>query len=144
MRRFEPQMIAFLCNWCAYDGADAAGRARRLYPAGLKAIRVMCSGRIDPQFILEAFKSGADGVMVLGCPLGNCHYKNGNIEALKRLELVSRVLPYFGIDRRRLVLDWVAAGEGEKFVAVVETLSATLRQLGPLGRHLETVRTLNR
>ena len=134
-KRFEPQMIGFLCNWCAYEGADAAGRARKIYPVGLKAIRVMCSGRIDPQFILAAFEGGADGVLILGCPLGNCHYKNGNTEVLKRVTLVTRLLRDFGIDPQRLVLDWVAAGEGEKFVAVVEAMSASLKRLGPLSRN---------
>jgi F420-non-reducing hydrogenase iron-sulfur subunit len=133
MKPFVPHLIGFLCNWCAYEGADAAGRARRTYPEGFKAIRVMCSGRVDPQYILEAFDAGADGVLILGCPDGSCHYKSGNVEVLKRVTLVNRTLQQFGIDPNRLVLDWVAAGEGDKFVKIVETMTAELRQMGPLG-----------
>ena len=132
MRPFEPQLIGFLCNWCAYEGADAAGRSRRKYPAGFKAVRVMCSGRVDLHHILEAFGAGADGVLILGCPHGSCHYKSGNVEVLKRVTLVDRTLRQFGFDSNRLALDWVSAGEGEKFAKIVETMFARLKQMGPL------------
>ena len=129
---FEPTIIAFLCNWCSYEGADAAGRARLECPPGVRAVRVMCSGRTDPDFILEAFRLGADGVLVLGCPPGNCHYKNGNIETLKRITLLKKVLGHYGVDAERLVLDWISAGEGEKFVSVVKAMIAKVKLLGPL------------
>ncbi|MCK4794193.1 MAG: hydrogenase iron-sulfur subunit [Desulfobacteraceae bacterium] len=131
---FEPKIIGFLCNWCSYEGADAAGRARKAYPAGLRVVRVMCSGRVDPQFILEAFKEGADGVMILGCHPGDCHYKEGNLQMLKRYVILKRVLSQFGIEEDRLKLDWISAGEGDKFVKVVCEMTERMRQLGPLPR----------
>jgi F420-non-reducing hydrogenase iron-sulfur subunit len=131
---FEPKIIGFLCNWCSYEGADAAGRARKAYPANLRVVRVMCSGRVDPQFILEAFKEGADGVMILGCHPGDCHYKEGNIQTLKRYHVLKRVLSTLGIEEDRLRLDWISAGEGDKFVQVVSEMTERMRQLGPLPR----------
>lgn len=131
---FEPKIIGFLCNWCSYEGADAAGRARKAYPANLRVVRVMCSGRVDPQFILEAFKEGADGVMILGCHPGDCHYKEGNLQMLKRYAILKRVLSQFGIEEDRLKLDWISAGEGDKFVKVVCEMTERMRQLGPLPR----------
>lgn len=131
---FEPKIIGFLCNWCSYEGADSAGRARKAYPANLRVVRVMCSGRVDPQFILEAFKEGADGVMILGCHPGDCHYKEGNLQALKRYGVLKRVLGQFGIEEDRLRLDWISAGEGDKFVQVVSDMTERMRQLGPLRR----------
>jgi len=131
---FEPKIIGFLCNWCSYEGADAAGRARKAYPAGLRVVRVMCSGRVDPQFILEAFKEGADGVMILGCHPGDCHYKEGNLQTLKRYYVLKRVLSTLGIEEDRLRLDWISAGEGDKFVQVVSEMTERMRQLGPLPR----------
>ena len=134
MTGFEPKIIGFLCNWCSYEGADAAGRGRKAYPANLSVVRVMCSGRVDPQFILEAFKEGADGVMILGCHPGDCHYKEGNLQALKRYGVLKRVLGQFGIEEDRLRLDWISAGEGDKFVQVVSDMTERMRQLGPLRR----------
>jgi F420-non-reducing hydrogenase iron-sulfur subunit len=131
---FEPKIIGFLCNWCSYEGADAAGRARKAYPANLRVVRVMCSGRVDLQFILEAFKEGADGVMILGCHPGDCHYKEGNLQTLKRYHVLKRVLSRFGIEEDRLRLDWISAGEGDKFVQVVSEMTERMRQLGPLPR----------
>ncbi|MBN1843019.1 MAG: hydrogenase iron-sulfur subunit [Deltaproteobacteria bacterium] len=131
---FEPKIIGFLCNWCSYEGADAAGRARKAYPAGLRVVRVMCSGRVDSQFILEAFKEGADGVMILGCHPGDCHYKEGNLQMLKRYVILKRVLSQFGIEEDRLKLDWISAGEGDKFVKIVCEMTERMRQLGPLPR----------
>jgi len=134
MTGFEPKIIGFLCNWCSYEGADSAGRARKAYPANLRVVRVMCSGRVDPQFILEAFKEGADGVMILGCHPGDCHYKEGNLQALKRYGVLKSVLGQFGIEEDRLRLDWISAGEGDKFVQVVSDMTERMRQLGPLHR----------
>lgn len=132
MKDFEPKIVGFLCNWCSYEGADAAGRARKVYPPNLQVVRVMCSGRVDPQFVLKAFKEGADGVIILGCHIGDCHYKTGNIQALKRYQLFKRVLADFGIDPERFRLDWISAGEKEKFVEVVTKMVETVRGLGPL------------
>ena len=134
MKGFEPKIIGFLCNWCSYEGADAAGRARKAYPANLRVVRMMCSGRVDPQFILEAFKEGADGVMILGCHPGDCHYKEGNLQTLKRYYVLKRVLSTLGIEEDRLRLDWISAGEGDKFVQVVSEMTERMRQLGPLPR----------
>ena len=132
MNQFEPKIIGFLCNWCSYSGADSAGRAQKEIPANFKVIRVMCSGRIDPQFVMKAFHEGADGVFILGCHPGDCHYKEGNYKALRRFELLKRVVKDFGIEDGRLRLDWVSASEGEKYVQVVQEMVETVRQLGPL------------
>ena len=131
MNNFEPHIVGFLCNWCSYEGADSAGRARLVYPANMKVVRVMCSGRNDPVFILEAFNAGADGVLILGCPPGSCHYKTGNVEVLKRVKVLKKVLAQFGIAEDRLIIDWVSAGEAEKFVKVVSEMVENVRRLGP-------------
>jgi F420-non-reducing hydrogenase iron-sulfur subunit len=131
---FEPKIIGFLCNWCSYEGADSAGRARKEYPANLRVVRVLCSGRTDAQFIIEAFKEGADGVMILGCHPGDCHYKEGNLHVLKRYTMLKRMLEQFGIEQDRLSLDWISAGERDKFVEVVSQMVEKLRRLGPLPR----------
>ncbi|MCG2711721.1 MAG: hydrogenase iron-sulfur subunit [Candidatus Omnitrophica bacterium] len=132
MSEFEPNIIGFFCNWCSYEAADAAGRAQKSYPANLKAVRLMCSGRIDPQFVLEAFKDGADGVLVLGCHPGDCHYKDGNNKALSRFKLLREVLISFGIEPQRFKLSWVSAAEADKFTAVVNEMVDSLKRLGPL------------
>lgn len=129
---FEPKIVAFLCNWCSYAGADAAGGQHREVPANLRVIRVMCSGRVDPQFVLKAFKEGADGVMVLGCHPGDCHYKEGNYKTLRRMRLLEKMLPQFGIEKERFYLDWVSASEGEKFSKVTLEMTERVRRLGPL------------
>lgn len=132
MTRFEPKIIGFLCNWCAYEGADAAGRARKPYPANLRVIRVLCSGRTDPQFVMEAFKEGADGVLILGCHPGDCHYKEGNFQTLKRYAILKRILGQFGIEEERFQLDWISPGERDRFVEVVSRMVDQVRELGPL------------
>lgn len=134
MSNYEPKIIGFLCNWCSYEGADAAGRARKEYPANFSAVRVMCSGRIDPQFIIAAFQDGADGVMILGCHPGDCHYKEGNYKALRRYALLKNVLMQLGIEQERFKLDWISASEGDKFVAAVTEMVEKVRALGPLYR----------
>ena len=134
MNRFEPVIVGFLCNWCAYEGADAAGRARKPYPPNLRVIRILCSGRTDPQFILEAFGEGADGVLILGCHPGDCHYKEGNFQTLKRYTILKRMLGQFGIEGDRLRLDWISASERDRFVEVVSEMVERVRQLGPLPR----------
>jgi F420-non-reducing hydrogenase iron-sulfur subunit len=134
MNRFEPKIIGFLCHWCAYEGADAAGRARKPYPVNLRVIRVLCSGRTDPQFVMEAFKEGADGVLIFGCHPGDCHYKEGNFQTLKRYTMLKKMLVQFGIEGDRLRLDWISAGERDKFVEVVSEMVEKVRELGPLVR----------
>ena len=129
---FEPKIIGFLCNWCSYAGADLAGVSRIQYPPNIRIIRVMCSGRIDPAFVLEAFKDGADGVLVAGCHLpSDCHYISGNFKALRRITLLREVLKDFGIEPERLRLEWISASEGDKFAAVVRDMVNEVKKLGP-------------
>lgn len=125
----SPRIIAFFCHWCAYEAADGAGRARIDFPAGVDAVRVMCSGRVAPGHILTALENGADGVLVVGCPLGDCHYKSGNREALKRVALVQETLAAMGIARDRVRVEWAGAGEAERLAAVVNDMSARLKRL---------------
>jgi len=132
MKSFEPKIVAFVCNWCSYAGADKAGQLKLEYPANVKLIRVMCSGRVDPQFVMEAFREGADGVMVLGCHPGDCHYRTGNFKTMRRFNLFERLLKQFGIEPDRFMLDWVSAGESEKFQKVVTEMTTRVKALGPL------------
>ncbi len=132
MADFKPKIVAFLCNWCSYEGADKAGGQKLNYYAGIKIIRVMCSGRVDPYFVLKAFREGADGVMVLGCHPGDCHYRKGNISALKRMRLLEKMIVQFGVERERFMLDWISAGESEKFQKTAEKMTSRILNLGPL------------
>jgi F420-non-reducing hydrogenase iron-sulfur subunit len=129
---FEPTIVGFLCNWCSYTGADLAGTARIKHRPNLRVIRVMCSGRVDPTFVMQAFASGADGVMICGCHPGDCHYLEGNDKAYRRFQLLKRLLISYGIEKERLRLEWVSASEGERFARLVDTMTAELRDLGPL------------
>jgi F420-non-reducing hydrogenase iron-sulfur subunit len=129
---FEPKVVGFLCNWCSYTGADLAGTARMVYAPNVRIIRVMCSGRVDPQFVLKAFSEGADGVLISGCHPGDCHYQEGNYQALKRHKLLNKVLEQFGIEQDRFRLEWVSASEGAKFQQVCNEFTDQLRELGPL------------
>ncbi|HYB68973.1 MAG TPA: hydrogenase iron-sulfur subunit [Candidatus Acidoferrales bacterium] len=129
---FEPKIIGFLCNWCSYAGADLAGVSRIQYPTNIRIIRVMCSGRIDPTFIFEAFKDGADGVLVAGCHLpSDCHYISGNFKALRRITLLKNTLKELGIEPERVRLEWVSASEGDKFAAIVRDMVGDLKKIGP-------------
>lgn len=129
---FEPIIVGFLCNWCSYAGADLAGVSRIQYPPNIRVIRVMCSGRVDPAFILEAFRSGADGVLVSGChPPADCHYLSGNFKALRRVILLRKVLKEFGIEPERLWIEWISASEGDKFARVVTEMVKEIKKLGP-------------
>lgn len=132
MSEFEPKIAAFLCNWCSYAGADQAGNNRRAFQPNVRIVRVMCSGRVEPDFVLKAFKEGADGVIVLGCHPGDCHYAEGNYKAKRRMALLARMLEQFGIESERFKLDWVSAAEGEKFVTVTKEFTDGVRSLGPL------------
>lgn len=131
MAKFEPKIIGFLCNWCSYAGADLAGVSRMQYPPNVRVIRVMCSGRVDPSFVLKAFAEGADGVMVTGCHLGQCHYVTGNYSTEKRIKMLQTLLGDVGIEKERLVLKWISAAEGEIFANTVKEFTETIKKLGP-------------
>ncbi len=132
MAEFEPKIVAFCCSWCSYAGADLAGVSRLQYPANIEIIRVMCSGRIDPTFVLEAFTNGADGVLVAGCHIpSDCHYLSGNLRAQRRIAMTINLLKQFGIEPERLRLEWVSASEGDKFASVVKEMTEKIKELGP-------------
>lgn len=128
---FEPIVLAFSCNWCSYTSADLAGVNRFFYPANVRVIRFMCSGRIEPEFIMEAFENGADGVIVSGCKLSECHYISGNEKAQKRLELTGRLLDLLGIGADRLGSVWISAAEGAKFADYMNDFVDKIREMGP-------------
>ncbi len=131
-REWQPRIVAFFCNWCTYTAADLAGVSRLKHASNIRIIRVMCSGRVDPQFVLEAFARGADGVLMGGCHPGDCHYMEGNYKALRRVRLLRRMLRDLGIEEDRFRLEWISASEGEKVRAVVNDMTARVRSLGPL------------
>src|SRR5512133_3751949 len=128
----EPRIVAFLCNWCAYQAADRAGQAKLAYPQSLLTVRVMCTGRVEPAFVLQAFREGADGVLVAGCHPGDCHYVDGNLRAVARHAVLSRALEQAGIEPARFRLAWAGATEGEPLAAAARDLAEALRELGPL------------
>ena len=130
--QYEPIIVGFLCNWCSYRAADLAGTARMRYAPNMRPIRVMCSGRVDPQFVLKALREGADGVLIAGCHPGECHYVEGNIKALRRFILLKQTLRQWGIEEERVQLVWAAASEGNVLAAAVDKMTAELRALGPL------------
>jgi F420-non-reducing hydrogenase iron-sulfur subunit len=130
--KFEPRIVAFFCNWCTYLAADLAGTSRMKYPPNARVIRVMCSGRIDPQFILKAFASGADGVLIGGCHPGDCHYQEGNYKCLRRFNLLKRVVKEMGIEDERFRLEWISASEGDRLRTVMFDMVEKVRALGPL------------
>jgi F420-non-reducing hydrogenase iron-sulfur subunit len=131
MDEFEPRIVGFCCNWCAYAGADLAGVSRLQYPPNLRMIRLMCSGAVAPVYILEAFQRGADGVFIGGCHPRDCHYLEGNYKTLRRILLLKKLLPQFGIDPERLRLEWVSAAEGQRFAQVVTDFVEEIKKLGP-------------
>lgn len=128
---FEPIVLAFCCNWCAYAGADLAGTSRTQYPPNLRIIRVMCTGMVHPNLVIEALTKGADGVLVLGCHPGDCHYLEGNLRAEARREAIELLLEDLGLERERFRLEWVSASEGPRFARVVAEMVASIKQLGP-------------
>lgn len=130
---WQPKVVAFCCNWCSYAGADLAGVMRRQYDPAVRIVRVMCSSRIDAGLILECFERGADGVMVLGCHPGDCHYISGNIREEMRVQDAWELLDLLGIGRERLVLRWISASEGELFGRTIDDFCALVRELGPAG-----------
>jgi len=129
---FEPVIVGFTCNWCSYRAADLAGTARMKYPPNIRLIRLMCSGRLDPTFVLKAFSGGADGVLITGCHPGECHYIEQNYKALRRFMLLQRTLAQFGIEPQRVRLVWASAAEGHKLVDEITAMVEEIRQLGPL------------
>jgi F420-non-reducing hydrogenase iron-sulfur subunit len=129
---FEPRIVGFLCNWCSYSGADLAGVSRLASAPNVRSVRVMCSGRVDPTFVLRAFELGADGVLIAGCHPGDCHYAEGNYKALRRFVGLRRLLAARGIAPERLRLEWISAAEGEKYARVVNEMTEQVRRLGPL------------
>jgi F420-non-reducing hydrogenase iron-sulfur subunit len=131
--QWQPKIVAFFCNWCTYTAADLAGVSRLKHAPNVRIIRVMCSGRVDPQFVLEAFAKGADGVLIGGCHPGDCHYIEGNYKALRRIQLFKRVLNDMGIEEDRFRLEWISASEGEKVKVVVNDMVEKVKTLGPLG-----------
>ncbi len=134
---FEPKIVAFFCNWCTYTAADLAGISRMQYAPNVRPIRLMCSGRVDPQFVFAALREGADGVLIGGCHPGDCHYQEGNYNACRRFELLRLMLRDFGIEDERVRLEWISASEGDRVQAVCNEMTEQIRALGPL--HLTTV-----
>ena len=132
-KTWEPRIVAFFCNWCTYTAADLAGVSRLRYAPNARIIRVMCSGRVDPQFILDAFSKGADGVLIGGCHPGDCHYMEGNYKTLRRVQLLKRMLNQMNIEEHRFRLEWISASEGERVKTVINEMTEQVRALGPLG-----------
>jgi F420-non-reducing hydrogenase iron-sulfur subunit len=133
--RFEPKILGFLCTWCSYTGADLAGTARLKYPSNLRTVRVPCSGRVSPELVMRAFDDGADGILILGCHIGECHYENGNHRTAKRVPTLRSLLAFTGLEPERLGLDWVSASEGERFAHIVDEFTTAVRALGPCTWH---------
>jgi F420-non-reducing hydrogenase iron-sulfur subunit len=132
MSEFEPNIVAFLCNWCSYAGADLTGTTRTHYPPTVKVIRVMCTGRVNPLFVAQALQKGADGVLISGCHPGECHYMKGNFLARRRFMMMKNLLEFMGIDPRRIRMSWVSASEGKKFAEVISEVTRDIAELGPL------------
>lgn len=129
---FEPEIIAFLCNWCSYAGADLAGVSREQYPSNILNIRVMCSSRVSPEHVFESFQEGADGVLIAGCHPGDCHYIDGNYKTIRKTWLLKKMMDDMGIDPDRLRLEWVSSAEGGKFAKVMEEMTDEIKKMGPL------------
>jgi F420-non-reducing hydrogenase iron-sulfur subunit len=130
--RFEPRILGILCTWCSYSGADSAGQAHAAYPPNVEVVRVLCSGRVDPAFIISALADGADGVLVCGCHPGDCHYINGNCKAAGRMAALSAMLDQLGIERERVRLEWISAAEGTRYAELIAEMTEQVRELGPL------------
>lgn len=129
---WQPSIVAFFCNWCTYTAADLAGVSRLRHASNVRIIRVMCSGRVDPQFVINAFAKGADGVLIGGCHFGDCHYMEGNYKAARRFHLLKRMLKDMGIEEERFRLEWISASEGERVKTVINDMTAKVKALGPL------------
>ncbi|MFO8060521.1 MAG: hydrogenase iron-sulfur subunit [Bacillota bacterium] len=129
--QWQPRIVAFACRWCTYAGADLAGTSRKKYPPSVRVIRVPCSGRVNPSFVIRAFQRGADGVLVSGCHPGDCHYIEGNLYTRRRYSLAKRFLEYLGIEPGRFRVEWISAAEGDRFAELVTEMTEDIRQLGP-------------
>jgi F420-non-reducing hydrogenase iron-sulfur subunit len=136
--KWEPKIVAFLCNWCSYAGADLAGTSRIQYPPNVRIIRVPCSGRVDPFFILASLQKGVDGVLVSGCHPGECHYLTGNYSARRKFAVLKNLLEFAGIEEARVQFSWVSASEGVRFAKVIETITEKIRDLGPSKKLVKT------
>ncbi|MBW1824682.1 MAG: hydrogenase iron-sulfur subunit [Deltaproteobacteria bacterium] len=132
MSKFEPNIVAFLCNWCSYAGADLTGTTRTHYPPNVKVIRVMCTGRVNPLFLVQSLRQGADGVLISGCHPGECHYLKGNYLARRRFLLMKNLLEFIGINPERIRMSWVSASEGKKFADVITEVTQEIKKIGPL------------
>ena len=132
---FEPRIVGILCNWCSYAGADLAGISRKKFAPNVRVVRVMCSGRVEPSFVMKAFESGADGVVILGCHPGDCHYSEGNYKTLRRYPLLKKTLAQLGVEDERVRLEWVSASEGDRFAAIVNEMTEQVRKLGPFHKN---------
>ena len=139
MADWEPEIIAFFCNWCTYGAADLAGVSRFQYPANIRVIRLPCSGRVCPKFILAALREGADGVWVSGCHPGDCHYIEGNYYARRKFTLLTNLLTFMGVEPERLQFSWISSAESTKFVTVVNEVTDNIRALGPAMRFVKTL-----
>ena len=131
MEAFEPTIIAFVCNWCTYTAADLAGTSRLIYSPNVRLIRVMCTGMVDPKYIIKALLEGADAVLVSGCHPGDCHYINGNFKARRRMKLLKEILPNFGFEKDRLKLTWIGASDGIMFAETIREMVDRMKALGP-------------
>jgi coenzyme F420-reducing hydrogenase delta subunit len=131
MTDYEPTIIAFVCNWCTYTAADLAGTSRLTYPANVRMIRMMCTGMVDPKYVIKALLEGADAVLISGCHPGDCHYINGNFKARRRVKLLKEILPRFGFDERRLKLTWIGASEGVDYAKTIKEMVEELKSIGP-------------
>jgi coenzyme F420-reducing hydrogenase delta subunit len=139
MSKFDPNIVAFLCNWCSYAGADLTGTTRTHYPPTVKVIRVMCTGRVNPLFVAQVLRKGADGVLISGCHPGECHYMKGNFLARRRFLIMRNLLEFIGVDPQRIRMSWVSASEGKKFADVITEVTEDIKQLGPLQSFKENV-----
>ncbi|MCK5148977.1 hydrogenase iron-sulfur subunit [bacterium] len=139
MSEFQPKILAILCNWCSYAGADLAGVSRIQYPPNIRVVRIPCSGRVDPLFIMKSLQSGFDGVLVSGCHPGDCHYLSGNYNARRKFAVLKPMLEYVGIEPERIQFSWVSAGEGERFAQVVSKVTEDLKRVGPAKRLVKGV-----
>jgi coenzyme F420-reducing hydrogenase delta subunit len=139
MSEFQPNIVAFLCNWCSYAGADLTGTTRTHYPPTVKVIRVMCTGRVNPLFVAQVLRTGADGVLISGCHPGECHYMKGNFLARRRFIIMRNLLEFIGIDPQRIRMSWVSASEGKKFADVITEVTEDIKKLGPLQSFKENV-----
>ena len=139
MSEFAPNIVAFLCNWCSYAGADLTGTTRTHYPPTVKVIRVMCTGRVNPLFVAQVLRTGADGVLISGCHPGECHYMKGNFLARRRFIIMRNLLEFIGIDPQRIRMSWVSASEGRKFADVITEVTEDIKKLGPLQSFKENV-----